>query len=75
MAQIITITTNDCYCYGLGHMGSNPGKQTMVNKRELTSGSPGCPFNQNALLKGHLKGTFLFKKGQKEGKKGANLFF
>ena len=37
VAQTITITTNDCYCYGLGHMGSNPGKQTMVNKRELTS--------------------------------------
>ena len=35
--QTITKTTNDCYCYGLGHMGSNPGKQTMVNKRELTS--------------------------------------
>ena len=39
------------------------------------AGSPGCPFNQNALLKGHLKGTFLLKKGQKEGKKGQIFFF
>ena len=41
----------------------------------VNAGSPGCPFNQNALLKGHLKGTFLFKKGQKEGKKGQIYFF
>ena len=24
-----------CYCYGLDHTGRTPGKQTVVNKREL----------------------------------------